>query len=900
VTPQPPTDPQVAPAPHARRAFAWRRYLGFWGMRVDVDVDDELALHYDMRVRDCMARGMSEPEARAAAARRMGDLIQARQQCLTIGYRRNRRMTRTHWIDALRQDVRFALRMFARQKGWTAVAVLTLALGIGASAAVFSVMRSVVLHPFQYRDADRVWSLWLQDSSQTMGTSVSPQLIRAWQAGSRTFESIQEYVAGRVTLTGAGEATRLNAVWMQQDLPRFAGVSMLRGRSFTAQEAADSTSHVAVIEEGLWRQRFGGRDVLGSTIVLDQVPYTIVGVAPAAFRLPAMFAADGQVQVWLPIGGTPPGIAATIGRLRPGVSVAAARRELAQISQHATLAVHSSTDHLTPQLMPLQAMSDLASSAKLLSAGVVLLLMISCANVAHLLLARGAARQRELSIRRALGASRGRLLRQGLTEACLLSLAGCAIGLGVAYAGISILLRLRPQTLAELDYAHMDAQVLLWAMLVSLGTGVLFALLGARQGRREDTAESLKGTSLSGTGTRRHQRVRSTLVITEMALSAMLLAGAVLLVRSIIKLEAIEPGFDPHDVYTMAFTPPQNRYKSTAAAAQLVESLLSGARNIPGVRGAVTAAVAPPHGFDMIGDLQAEGTPDPSGTAVFTPSNTVGTEYMPLLRIPIAQGRNFDAHSSDRKEAIINEAAARKLWPGSPALGRRFRLAPPKGFPLPAPWYTVVGVVPNTLHSGLEDGKTDPMVYFAAAPGESGGFLGFTLVVRAQPGVDPSAPLHRLSLAIDPAMAPPAVEKMDHAIDETIAARRFTMTLLSAFAIIAVLLAAVGLYGVIAYTVAQHTREIGIRIALGAMPHDVASMVLVNGAALSITGLVLGLVGSFWGMRLIRSSLFGVQRNDPISFVAVALLLIALSAIACIVPTRRAMRVDPLIAMRAE
>lgn len=459
--------------------------MRFWGSRVDADVDDELALHYDMRVRDAMARGMSETAARDAAAARMGDLIRARQQCLTIGYRRKRRMTRTHTIDALRQDVRFALRTFARQKGWTAVAVLTFALGIGASAAVFSVMRSVVEQAYPFRDAGRVMQLWLSDSAQGMATTPSPELVRAWQARSHAFESIQQYAAGTLTLTGAGEPALVNATWMDRDLPRFAGAPMLRGRSFTADEIRDSTAHVVVLSEGLWRQRFGGRDVLGSHILLDQVPYTIVGVESSKLRVPNVML-DGPTQVWLPYAGTPPAVASAVGRLRKGVTVATAESELANISAHTTLKVQSNSDHLAPQLMPPSATLDLKSSGKLLSLGVVLLLLISCANVAHLLLARGAARERERSIRLALGAGRLRLVRQALTEASLLSLAGCVVGLLAAYGGVALLPRLRPPKLVELQYAHMDAGVLVAAVLVSIGTAVVFALL-ACAGRATST-----------------------------------------------------------------------------------------------------------------------------------------------------------------------------------------------------------------------------------------------------------------------------------------------------------------------------------------------------------------------------------------------------------------------------
>jgi predicted permease len=585
------SDPQQTPAPHARRAKNWRRYLQFWGARAEADVDDELQLHAELRMRDYMAAGMPEEDARAAAARRIGDLTEARRQCLTISTRRHRRMTRTHTLDAFRQDLRFALRMLARQKAWTAVAVLTLALGIGASAAVFSVMNSVVLHPLPFHDSDRVVTIWLRNATQGMMTTPDHEVIAAWQANNHTFESIQEYEEGTVTLSAAGEAATLNAIWMQPDLPRFVGMPIVYGRSFTAAEAADSNAHVAIISEALWHQRFGSRDVLGSRILLDKTPYVIVGVAPASLRLHTVMV-SGPTQVWLPVAPGPRPHWA-MGRLRPGVTRDAAQRDLRDITAHVTRSMRSASEGFAPMLVDPAVLTDLKTSATLLSAGVVLLLIIACVNVAHLLLARGASREREISIRRAIGATRSRLARQFVTESCLLAVAGCAAGLALAYGGLRAIIALRPPSLNELAYTRMNGGVLWAAIGVSLTVGVLFALLGTRTGSRDASAESLKATTSAGTGTRRHHRLRATLVITEMALSAMLLVGAALLIRSIAKLERVDPGFDTHNLYTMAFEPPQSSY-TPARTEALANELRTRAAGIPGVREVTVASSAPP------------------------------------------------------------------------------------------------------------------------------------------------------------------------------------------------------------------------------------------------------------------------------------------------------------------
>jgi putative ABC transport system permease protein len=891
-------DPQQKPAPQARRAASWRRYLQFWGARVDSDVDDEIHFHLDMLVSDLISRGMSEPDARAAAARRFGDLPGARTACVTIGNRRQRRMTRARTLDALRQDAAFALRTLGRQKAWTAIAVLTLALGIGATTAVFSVVNTVVLRPLPFAHADRLVLLWRSDPTSKMMVSADDDVISAW-AGAHSLEAVQRYGQGELTLTGSGEPAVVVASWIDRDLPQFAGIPLLRGRTFTSEEAADSGSRVVLISEGLWRERYGGsNDVLGKTMALDGRPYTIIGVTSSKLRVPGVLQ-NGPTQVWLP---RPPKSTLmahlSMARLRPGVTIEQAEQELAEITKRVPSAQHATSRKFVPKLLPPGRFNGWGDSLSLLSISVAVLLLIACANVAHLLIARGATREREMAIRRALGASGARIARQLLTESVILAAAGCAAGLGVAKLGLEAFVAMRPPRLEQLGYTTLDGRVLGTALVIAAATGIIFGLIGAMHTARHGTAESLKGTALSGTAAPRAYRLRSTLVVTEMALSAMLLVGAVLLVRSVINLQHVEPGFDTENLYSMSFRIAQRVSPSEAETKRLAIEALDGARRIPGVKSATIAASAPPEASYMIGELQVEHGTTPKDAASFNAINEVRPDYFSVLGIPIIAGHGFESGSEKRGDVVINEGMARKLWPGTSAVGRHFRFAPPPGMPDKGEWNTVVGVTADAVVRGLSEDRGAPFVYMPSETGTS--FTGFTLVVRMASGVDAAQALRRLSLSIAPSLAPPPVTSIEHAFAASISTQRFTMAVLSIFAIVAVLLAAIGLYGVISYMVTQRTREIGIRIALGATAREVARVVALRGLVLSVIGLSIGLTASVWGTRVVQKTLYGVGATDPMSFGAGAVLLLAVSVIACVVPTRRAMRVDPIIAMRAE
>ncbi len=873
---------------------SWRRYLRFWGVRVEEDVDDELAFHVEMRARENMERGMTEDDAYAAAMRRVGDLARARAACRTIGHRRQRRMQRAQTFDALVQDVRYALRTLARHRGWTVVALLTMALGIGASTAMFSVVDSTVLNPLPYRDADRVVMLWRVDPKTSVMIGPDEDMVQAWQKSSRTLEAIESYGTEDVTMTGRGDPAKQGAARIAPTCLAFTGLGRRAGRSLGPEEMVPNGPRVAIISERLWRQSYASDPrVLGQQITLDDKPVTIVGVAPSALRGPMSEAIP--TDVWLPaVKDSSIARGLYVARLRPGVSIDDATAELNRILSQAKLEHLLSTSKFVLRLVRPGDFVSFKTSLFLLSGAVALLLLVACANVAHLLLARGATRERELAIRAALGAGRGRLTRQLLTESLLLAFVGCAGGVLVAYAGIHGLMALRPASLVALDSARLDGQALTVALLASTIAGLLFGMTAALHTLRRTTADSLRSTSTGSSAAPRSHRLRSLLVVTEMAVSAMLLVGATLLVRSVSKLQHVDPGFDTKNLYTMSLQLPRNRYPSAAEQHQFVDRVVERARTIPGVEAVSFGGATPPGigGFMMAG-LQVEGEELQPPSAILM--NFVAPNFFSTLGLRL-EGSSFTESSVARSDVIVSRAFARKHWPTGSAVGHRIRWAGPKSAPDEG-WMTVIGVADDVQSGSLAD-HFDALIYNPIDPKD--GQTRLSVAVRAKAGVDPTTSLRHIVTELDPRFIPPPVSTVESDLAKSIGPQRFTMLLLAAFATLAVVLSAVGLYGVISYVVTQRTREIGIRIALGASPSNVARAIAARGLVLSMIGLAIGLTVAIWGTRLIRSALFGVTATDPVSYLATGVLLLAVSLLACLLPMRRAMRVDPVIAMRAD
>ena len=917
-------DPQQAPAPEARRAFTWRRYLRFWGPHAASDVDDELRFHLEMRERDYLVRGLSPIDARAAAIRRLGNLDTARASCIGIINRRERRMARAEVVDVLWQDARFALRTLARHKAWTAVAVLTLALGIGANTAMFSVVEGVLWHSLPYPHADRL-AFVLRMPKQDLGndrvfTTPTTSVARAWRDGARALLDITAYSTRDVLLrarnaTGAtgsqagsdAGASLAHAGIVMDDFLRFVGARPLVGRGFTPDEAHQH-AHVAMISEAMWRGRFAGSpDVLGRSIAIDDSLYTVIGVMPESVRLPRTFGAPDGTDVWLTrdLADDSTFSPTVMARLHPGVTVKAAATLLDSIAARADRASEASStrtgaaaspaaplEYTTAILRPEQLVA-IHDSLMLLTGAVSLVLLIACVNVAHLLLARAATREREIAVRAALGASRSRLLRQLTTESLVLAGAGCVAGIAVAWLAIDALEALRPASLVELADVRLDATAFIIALAISVVTGIVFGVVGAAHGRRYSAHDALKGGARSVSHTARQRRTRSALVVSEMALSATLVVGAALLVRSLVHLQSTDPGFRPDGLYSVSVPMVKMTQQAMRERTQFVQELEDRVRQIPGVSDAVIADAAPPVQSFYEGAVQIEGrAPPPPGSTSFFSYNGTQPNYFRLMGLRLVQGTTFTDTSKAAGQVIVNEAMARKDWPGQSPIGRRLRIVNEDGS---GNWRTVVGVVANARLAGMTSDPTEPMVFVATSE-----HFNPTLLVRTNGIAQPLTALRKIVAEGNHGMAQPDVRSVSDAMSASLTQPRFTMLLLAMFSVLALVLAAVGLYGVMAYAVEQRTREIGIRMALGASRQEVARAVMRHGVSLALIGGVIGLVGAFWATRLLTKMLYGVAHTDAVSFGAGAAVLLGTAVLACLVPARRAVSIDPVIAMRAD
>jgi len=891
-------DPQQASAPNARRAATWRRYLRFWGPRAEADVDDEIAFHIDMRERDYIARGMSAADARRAATRRLGDLAQARAECIAIDSRRERRMTRAQLVDAFVQDIRFAWRTLGRQKAWTAVAIITLALGIGANTAVFSVVNALLLHPLPYPNADRIAFVYLEPArgnNTGMSVMVMPgmDVVRAWKENARSFEAFEAYMdEDRSLRTADGPPASVNVASVLPSFSEFTGAKPTIGRVFTSRDIADR-ARVALLSEPLWRGRYGSDPgIIGKSIVLDNQPYSVIGVMPVGYRLPQV---DENVSdVWLPLDLRNDSMAVRlVGRLRPNATMAAAKRELDAIYARASgeKAKSAEAGDFAVKLVAPSELVSFRQSLLLLSIAVAFVLLIARGNVAHLLLAKTAARQRELAIRAAMGASRVRIVRQLLTESLLLAVAGCVGGILAGWLGLRALVAMRPDSLAELAEARMDGTTLLVTAALAALTGIIVGLLGTLQAARFSANDALKAGAISVSQSRRQRRLRSVLVVSEMAISTVLLVGATLLIRSIVHLQTVDPGFDTSRLYAVQL-PLRREYPTPQARQAFLAEVTARMRQVSGVEGLTISTAVPPWRSFLIGALQVEGDPlPPGGTTSFIDYNRIEPDYFRFMGIRLVEGSTITDTSKAAAQVVVNAGFAKKYWPQGSALGRRIRVV----YNGQGDWMTIVGVVGDALTSGLLGDANRPMMYLAATDSYEPAVL-----VRVAPTADPVPSIRALVAQADPRLPSPNVTNIESVMLRSIARPRFTMTLLVTFTGLALVLAAVGLYGVMAYAVAQQTREIGIRIALGATRSAIASSVLRRGVLMAVAGALVGALGARWASKLLESMLYGVGRTDPLSFLIGVAVLLATALAACLVPVRRAVAVDPLTSIRAD
>jgi putative ABC transport system permease protein len=872
---------------------------------VERDVDAELAFHVETRADVLVARGLTREAAERQARREFGDLRAARAELAAIDRGRVGRERRADWREGMRQDVRFAVRALARRPSFLAVTSLTLALGIGANAAIFSVVDATLLKPLPYADPDRLVSIW-PDGAMMPGVFVQVR------DGIRTVDPIAGYSGGSaVSMTGTAEPARLVRAEVTSRFFDVLGVRAAVGRAFLEGEDQPGRDRIVVLGNALWQQRFGSDPaVIGRSVVVDGIARTVVGVMPAGFRFPSP-----RIDFWVPISldASPANIGRywgtshlnVIGRLRPGVTPQRAEQDAAVLVDRS----RASFPWRMPDewgkgvtVVPLErkVVGDVGPMLLVLFGSVAVVLLIACVNVANLLLSRATAREREIAIRASLGAGRGRIVRQLLTESLILALIGGAVGLVVAAGGVRALLLLLPQGMPRVTEVVIDARVLVFTMATALFTGVAFGLAPALRTSRPALHAALGATRSAG-GTLARRRLSESLVVAQIALGVVLVAGAGLLIKSFWRLHQVELGFRADQVAAVDVPIPSFPADTATRARAFYDAVLDAVRGMPGVQSAAVASVLPFGGAGSMQssfatEIEAHPTP-PGGSAPMLVRTVVSPDYFRTMGIPLVRGRGLSA--ADREGgpavALVDELTARRLWPNADPIGQRFRPVWMK------PWITVVGVVGtvkrDSLSSGGEVGVYMPTTHLA-------GFwfpTQMSLVVRTSVPPSALAPRIRSAVArIDRAVPVTAPRRVETLVADSAARTRFTVVLLATFAGVALALGAVGIYGVVAYAVARRTREIGVRIALGARASDVLRMVLREGGVLAGAGVALGLVGALAASRLLAGFLFGVTPNDPAVFVAVPALLGLVALGACVIPARRASRVDPVVALRSD
>jgi predicted permease len=818
-------------------------------------------------------------------------------------------------LHSFLQDIRYGLRMLRKSPSFTAIAVLTLALGIGANTALFSVINGVLLNPLPFAQANQLVTLSESKPNFEYG-SISYPNFRDWQKENHTLSSLAVYRSYAFGLTGAGEAQQVKGEFVSSDTFPLLGVKPLIGRAFVKGEDEIAAAPVALLAEGLWRRKFGGReDILGKAIVLDGKSYVVVGVIPASFHIAVPSFPDNQ-EVFVPIGqwnnpllnqrGAGLGIHG-IGRLKSGITIQQAQADMDGVAGSLAATYPDADKGIGAKLMPLRRsmLGGIQPTLLMLFAAVGFVLLIACANVANLLLARSAGRTREFAVRAALGAPRSRVVRQLLTECILISMIGGALGLLLAAWGTRAALGILPQALPRAEQVGLDARVLLFTAGISLLAGMLFGLAPALKTSRTDLNEALKQGGRGTTGSR--HGMQTVFVVAEMALALVLLIGAGLLVRSLSHLWRTNPGFDPHNAITFGLSLPPSMITANPVAIRAAFREFDGKiASLPGVEGVSQTWGAFPLDGDDEQLFWLEGQPKPTNQndMNWAIDYIVEPEYLRVMGIPLQRGRFFTARDNEQAPLVVavDEVFAQKYFPNENPVGKRVNI---DRFDRPA---EIVGLVGHVKQWGLDSDDTEslraqiyipcmqmPDAFIALTP--SGG----QVVVRSAGAVpDLYVAIRRANAEISGEQVLFRAQTLEQVISDSLAPRRFSVILLGTFAGLALLLASIGIYGVISYVVGQRSNEIGVRMALGAKSQDILRLVLTDGGRLVLTGIGIGLAAAFGLTQLIKSFLYGVDAADPFTFVAVAVLLSLVALAACYVPARRATRVDPLIALRYE
>lgn len=813
-------------------------------------------------------------------------------------------------MDTVLQDTRFAARQLWTNPSFTFTAVLALALGIGTTAAIFSVVNGVLLRPLPYPEADRlVMLVEKSDRIQLPKMWVSVPNFEDWKDRNRSFGALGAFGTGVVGLTGAGDPERIQVSWIIGDLLDVLSARPIIGRSFSAEEEVVGGPRSVILDNGLWRRRFASDPgVLGRAVQLDGQSFTVIGVMPAGFRFPELSGSrvEAIVSIAPVIEEDPdmnrrtnhPGLVA-IGRLRPGTALGEARAEMQQLAaQLRQENPENFDDGVVVASLKDEVVGDARTALLVLLAAVFLLLLIACANVAGLQLARGAWRQRELSLRSALGASRGRLIRQLLTESMLLSLIGGILGVLVGTWGGAALLSISPGSLPRADQVQVDGRVLLFSLVVASMTGLLSGLVPALLVSRTDLGDALKeGSGRSSVGLQR-QLFRRLLVISELALAVVLLAGAGLMIRSFQRVRNVQPGFDSKNVVMMELTLPAARYARAEEQSAFFSLILERIGGLPGVSAAGLVTDPPLSGSGRQSGLRVQGLAPPSGELPpLTDIEVVSPGYFHALGVSLTHGRPFaeEDGAGAPRVAIVDEALARRFWRGESPIGKR--VAFDNGEKGEALWREVVGVVRSVKHYGLD--ATGRMLVYVPSLQEPEPTM--TLVVRGQVAPADLVPAIRREIqSLDSGLPLGDARVLQQLLADSTAPRRLQALLLSVFAATALLLASLGTYGVVAYAAARRTHEIGIRMALGARRGQVLGMIVRQGAVLTLIGAAVGLIAALLLTRTLRSQLYEVSPADPITFATITAVITIVTLLASYLPARRATNVDPLVALRSE
>ncbi|HSA54936.1 MAG TPA: ABC transporter permease [Gemmatimonadaceae bacterium] len=877
--------------------FAWRS-----ARQVASEVDAELAFHLARKTEELMAAGLSAAAAREEAEQRFGDLERTRRYCRDEDVRREREARHSTMLDELRQDLGYAVRALRSAPGFTLVALVTLALGIGANTAIFSVVRGVLLRPLPFPQAEQVMRIWHVNREANVDRSaVSEPDFNDWRAATTRFATLGAYWYqpgnSGANLTAAGRPERLEGTYITPGFFETLRASAALGRTIRSEEAVVGNDRYVMLGHDVWQRRFGGdSSIVGRAITIDRGPFTVLGVMPREFTFPA----DG-VDFWIPLSTIPEdGIGrqrssrflAVIGRLAPGVTQTQGNEELTAIARRVAEGLPNATGFTEVTMSPIEEsiLGEVRRPLFVLLGAVGFVLLITCVNIAGLLLARATARQSELAVRAALGAGRGRIVRQLLTESLVLALAGGALGVGLAYAGVRALSALGASELPRAALIGMDPTVVAYAFGVATLSGMLFGLVPAMRATAPGLQMILRGTrGIAGTG---GQRLRSALVAAEVALAVVLVAGAGLAARSFVRLLDVDPGFEPGNVLAVSLSIDSDRYPDERFL-QYHQALLDRIAQVPGVQVVGAAKNFPLRGTgEVIAPVVAPGGGGrPDSPAMRLPILHVSPDYFRAMGIPLRAGRTFTP--ADRAGAplvlLVNEALARRAWPDESAVGKTLRVGEQA--------VEIVGVVGDVRQRSLTE-PAEPTVYIHYLQNRRSGM---NIAIRtAGPPLRYANAVREAIWELERDQTITSLETMSSIVGRTLARPRLLTSLLLLFGLMGLSLGALGIYGVLAYAVSQRRQEIGVRVALGASPRSVLGLVVGQGMRLALVGVVAGIAGAALLTRLMAAVLFEVRPGDPATFAMVVVVLLGTAFVASWLPARRALRVDPVQALRYE